>query len=144
VPPHITLYSPFFGPDETDDVVMRRIAGAVDGVLPFYIRVEGIERFPSGVWFLGPVPAEPLLDIIAALRVRFSNIKPNWDQYSDVPHTTLADENVIGVEALSASIGRVSAFLPIRLHADTITWLQRRSLSPAPWDSIASFPLTSI
>lgn len=141
VPPHITLYSPFFAPDETNDGVIRRIASTVDGTQTFGIRIE---RFPSGVWFLRPTPADPLRNIIQALRREFPEVSPYWDRYSEVvPHITLADEAVIGQQAISSFLDTISMALPIHLEVDTITWLQRRRPSPAPWDPVASFPLTS-
>ena len=143
VPSHITLYHPFFAPDETTPEVRRRIAEVAAATPRFDFTVSSVSRFPAGLMYLAPEPADPFLDLIAGLRQEFREVSPYWDQYDEVmPHLTVADPAVGDAAAHLARIEAIiSEQLPIRCAAHDIVLLQRIRPAPAPWDVQGRFPL---
>lgn len=142
VPPHVTLFSPFFAPNEIIDDVLSRISRVVTTLPAFSFVVERIDRFPAGVWYMVLTPAEPFRAMIDALRDEFAEVSPYWDRFTEViPHVTIADEAMINAEAISTFVESISHALPVPLYVDTVTFIQRRRPSPAPWDTVETFPL---
>lgn len=142
VPPHITLYNPFFAPLETTPDVHERIASIVSRVPCFTFSLTHVDRFPPRILYLAPDPVEPFLDLIARLRQEFTEVSPYWDRVDGVvPHVTVADAGATGTGAdLDAIAATIAGDLPVVCEAREVVLLQRVRPSPAPWDVTGVFP----
>jgi 2'-5' RNA ligase len=145
VPPHITLLYPFFAPDEVSPALLRRVATVVASVPAFNFSLTRLASFPTGVLYLAPEPAAPLVGLITQLRQAFPEIAPYWDDYDQVtPHLTVADLSLTDRTDLRREIEAILVGrLPIRCEAGEAMLLQRLRPVPAPWDERARFRLAS-
>lgn len=138
VPAHVTLLYPFVPREEIDDDVRRQVASALtrSGVGPFDVRFEWTERFPGGVLFLMPEPAEPFLLAIGSLVQAFPAYPPYGGAFDDViPHLTVADDERSDLDAIERDLG---PRLPIAGRVDEVAWMAE---GPSGWEVVATFPL---
>jgi len=143
VPPHVTLFYPFFAPSEITPEILGRVERVTSAVRPFDFAVTGLAAFSQAVIYLTPEPATPFLELIARLWNEFTEITPYWAEYDEVvPHITIADLALAEGADLRAEVeAMITPRLPIRCTASEVRLLQRLRPAPAPWDVRASFPL---
>jgi 2'-5' RNA ligase len=142
VPPHITLLCPFLAPSEIPAAEHQRIAQAITDVPQFDFMLTSVNRFPTGVMYLAPAPADPFRMLIDRLRRAFAEVAPYWDGFADVvPHVTVADAALTDDATLTAIERVVANHLPVWCAADEVVLMQRIRPAPAPWDIQGRFPL---
>jgi 2'-5' RNA ligase len=124
--PHVTLLVPFVRAEEIDGDVEARLAGALSRVEPFEYALVHPERFPDGVLYLAPEPAQPFVDLIQALVAAF----PNHPPY-DGAHETIVPHATVAVSDDEAFLARAAADLvpglPVECRADSATLVERGS-----------------
>ena len=106
VNPHVTLLAPFGSRERVEDVALHaELADLFATVAPFDFALVEVRKFPNGLVYLAPEPADRFRTITYALAARYPDFPPYEGQFVDViPHLTL-DE------------GAQPHPLPIRAHA---------------------------
>jgi len=111
VPAHITILYPFAPPDTVDETSVAELL-APFRAFPF--ELSSVERFGEDVTFLAPRPAQPFVDLIAAVTERWPEYPPYEGTVDTVvPHLTL------GYRPLDVSID-----LPIACVAREVTLIE--------------------
>jgi 2'-5' RNA ligase len=143
VPPHITLYNPFYAPSEMSPSIRERISAILAAVPAFGYELGRIERFGDAILYLAPEPAAPFRDLVGRLRADKFDVPPYWDNVDEVvPHVTVADARLTGdVAGLDRFAESIRPALPVACSAHEVVLIQRVRPSPAPWDITARFPL---
>lgn len=115
VPAHITLIVPWLAPEDIDDGELARLEAVAAKTAPFEFALRSVDRFGCRVLWLAPDPAQPFLDLTAALVEEFHT--PPWGGEFDevIPHLTVA-HSTDGTElaGVAAALGRN---LPITCRA---------------------------
>jgi 2'-5' RNA ligase len=136
VPAHITLLYPFVPTKRVDDELLRQLRELFGSEAQISFELARVARFPEVAW-LAPEPSEPfkaLTDLIAA---RFPDYPPYEGAHDVViPHLTVAEG---GTELQDRVDAAVSGNLPIRAHADHVTFLFEDD--DGLWDEAHRFPL---
>jgi 2'-5' RNA ligase len=143
IPAHITVLFPFVPPDRLDADVESRLRSLFEGLEPFGFRLAKAARFPGGVLYLAPEPAQSFVGLIAAVHAAWPEHPPYGGQFEQViPHLTVADCQEPGAcedpgavmdEVERAIVGEV----PIEARADEV-WLMTGN---DRWSLRARFPL---
>jgi 2'-5' RNA ligase len=127
VPPHVTLLFPC--PNEA-----ARIGEVLAEVEAFEVEFRELRRFPQGVVYLAPEPADPLLELTRRLAVRFPGWLPFRGEFAEVvPHLTVA-----WGERLDEAEEAVARELPLHGRARGAVLLARGESER--WERLASFP----
>ena len=139
--PHITLLVPFVPVGLIDGGVEQRLTNVLRATEPFDYELVRPERFPDGVLYLAPEPAEPFVRLIRALIAAFPDYPP-YDGAHDtiVPHATavVSDDEAL----LSGLAAELAAALPIPCRAEAATMVERgRDLR---WSARRNYPLGSM
>jgi len=120
VPPHLTILHPFRV--TVDDATAAEIAEIAGRIAPFDASFAVVERFPAGVVYLAPSPADTFKRITAQFVEAFPDCPPYRGAYPDpIPHLTVGtgfDESAAG--ALAATL---ADDLPISTTVDRLTLL---------------------
>lgn len=140
VPAHVTVLYPFVPPAEVDQDVCEAVAGVIERFTAFDFTLGEVRRFPGGVVYLSPEPAEPFVEITDALVRRWPDHPPYGGAYADVvPHLTVAAAN--GGADTSTLLTELNGGLPIRARADAV-WLMEGQHDDR-WAIRAVFPLSA-
>jgi hypothetical protein len=125
--PHVTLLAPFRARDRLDEPALRASLGDFFAVIaPMRFSLVQVHRFPVGILYLAPEPADPFRAMTLALAVQFPDCPPYGGQFDDVvPHLTIRDD-----------AGPLA--LPIEVHADVAQLVHSRG---STWDVVATFAL---
>jgi hypothetical protein len=123
--PHITLLAPFRPRNRLDDHRLRKdLRRFFARVAPFSFALVASRRFPDGIDYLAPEPADPFRTMTAELADRFPDCPPYGGQFDSViPHLTV--DRAVPTDVL-----------PIRGHA-TVAQLVH-SYAQA-WDVVDTF-----
>ena len=91
--PHITLLAPFRPRALLDDPALRtELATFFGSVAPMSFALVEVRRFPVGIDYLAPEPAEPFRAATLALAREFPDCPPYGGLFDDViPHLTIDD-----------------------------------------------------
>lgn len=136
--PHVTLLVPFVPAEQIDEEVESRLAEVLGRYEPFGYALTRPRRFPDGVLYLAPEPAEPFVDLIQALIEAFPDYPP-YDGAHDmiVPHATVA------VSEDDAFLSRIAVALeprlPVRCRAEAAAMVERGS--DFRWSLRREYPL---
>jgi 2'-5' RNA ligase len=126
VPPHVTLLVP--GRDDVPAVVE-----AVASFVAFDVRFAHVDRFPGTLW-LAPEPAEPFVELTAALVARWPECKPYGGVFSRViPHLTVAQRE------LDEAAAALAPFLPLDSRAESVALYEK--VQPDHWRELATIAL---
>jgi len=125
--PHITLLAPFRPRARLDDPALRTELKTFFGaVAPMSFALVEVRRFPVGIDYLAPEPAEPFRVATMALAREFPDCPPYGGLFDDViPHLTLDD-------------GRAPVPLPIEVRASVAHLVHSHD---SMWDVVAVFEL---
>jgi hypothetical protein len=128
VPAHVTLLAPCPG-----DV--QAIGEVLDGTVAFDVDFRELRRFTEvPTLYLAPEPAEPFLDLIAALVDRF----PLWPPYGGIHDTVVPHLTVTQGPAEDAAEEAVAQALPLRGRAREAVLLAE--IAPARFEPAERFP----
>ena len=134
---------PFVPPDEIDEAVLERLAGAVAAVPTASVRFERVGWFEDRVLWLAPDPAQPFRALTDAVRAAFPEQVPYAGLYRDVvPHLTVGDTSRGGVRAeqLRDAEDAVQATLPVS-HELVSAEILVGTAQSGTWRSLARLPL---
>lgn len=125
--PHITLLAPFRPRDRLDDPALRRELEAFFArVAPISFALVQVRRFPVGIVYLAPEPAEPFRATTLALAREFPDCPPYEGLFDNViPHVTIDN-------------GARPVPLPIAGHATVAHLVYSHD---SVWDIVAAFDL---
>ncbi len=136
LPAHVTVLYPFrLAIDDEDAALIGELASKIPA---FDVTFARSGRFPRGFVYLVPEPAQPFLDLTAALVDAFPDCPPYGGAYDQlVPHLTVAD----GLDqAAAASLqADLAAALPIVAPVTHLTLLQHERA----WRAVRQWPLGS-
>jgi 2'-5' RNA ligase len=118
VPAHITLIVPWLPPDEITEDDLAELDAAVKDVKAFDFELDHVDWFGRRVLWVAPEPAEPFVELTAALAERFGT--PPWEDEFDevVPHLTVAHASD-GVELVPVAAD-VAGRLPVICRAEEL------------------------
>ncbi|MFC7274997.1 2'-5' RNA ligase family protein [Paractinoplanes rhizophilus] len=140
VPAHITVLFPFLPPAEIDEHVLGVLGRVAAGVPAFFLTLDKIGWFGERVVWLAPRPAEPFLQLTAAVTARFPALRPYEGAFEEViPHLTLGHDHAAA--DLAAAAGEVAPRLPIHARADTLRLITGRREPGESWLTRGLFPL---
>jgi 2'-5' RNA ligase len=91
MPAHITVLYPFLPEAQISAHASRTLARLFAGHPRFDILLAGCARFPGGVLYLAPQPANPLRALTAAVTETWPQAPPYGGMFDEVvPHLTVA------------------------------------------------------
>ena len=142
VPAHVTVLYPFVPPAALDGTAVTRLRRAVAGVPAFECAFTSVERFGEEVAWLAPEPDGPFRALTAAAHAAFPEHPPYGGAHEEVvPHLTLGESAVGGLDAVREAAARVAPMLPVR----RVTVRQAVLMAGRPellsWRPVASLPL---
>ncbi|GAA1877424.1 2'-5' RNA ligase family protein [Lapillicoccus jejuensis] len=126
VPAHVTVLYPFVDPVRLDDDVLTRLGAAVRAVPAFDAELTDVAWFGDDVAWLAPDPgaAAAFRALTAAAYGAFPDHPPYGGAHDDaVPHLTLGESAVGGLDAVRAAAEAVSARLPVRTRVHEVAVL---------------------
>jgi len=137
VPPHVTLLFPFMAPGLIDDRIIASLREALASFGSFPFRFEKTGRFP-GTLYLAPDPAEPFLQMTAALASAFPEFPPYGGAFEAIlPHLTVAQgEGAV----LDEAEGEMRRALPLRASAREALVIGESDANRR-WRTVARLPL---
>jgi 2'-5' RNA ligase len=136
MPAHITLLHPFYAPDDTSEQVLGDLRSACSEIEPTLLSLGRFQRFPGGVLWLAPEPADPLVRIIERLAVRYPDFPRYEGAFAEiVPHATVAESRDPAL--LDRIVAAVEPALPVSVHT-VDAWLMHRR--PDGWAVRARLP----
>jgi hypothetical protein len=122
---HITLLGPFVDEQDVDAKLVAIIRELLEDVPAFSFELSIVRRFPNGLLYLAPRPAEPFARLTGMLTGTF----PDWPPYGGefhgvVPHLSL------GSGPSADQLQKLQARLPIAATADAVslTWWSETSI----------------
>ncbi len=143
VPAHITLLYPFKAPGDIDDVVTDRLRDCFSRSAPIRFSFGEVKRFPGGVLYLAPKPAEPFRQLTLSVWKLYPEWPPYGGKWPEItPHLSIAS---VGEDALltaiesefaEASRGR----LPITSVVSDVSLMMSHA---GRWTKKMSFPMGS-
>lgn len=135
LPPHVTILHPFFVAGAVDAGLTADLSELMSGREPFTFRLACVRRFPAGVMYLAPEPAEPFVLLTQAVWQRWPAHPPYRGAYDEiVPHLTVTES----VEQPDLEL-RLAPLLPLETMATEVALA--RLGSNGRWDVMARFPL---
>jgi 2'-5' RNA ligase superfamily len=142
VPAHVTVLYPFVHPDELDDVVRERLAGAVLSVPAFGCLFARTAWFAEDLLWLAPEPDDPFRRLTDAVFRAFPECPPYAGAHGDAPdpHLTIGDLTLGTVADLKAAEADVRTNLPLYARVDHVL-LMAGAPSPDSWHVVGDFPL---
>jgi 2'-5' RNA ligase len=140
VPAHITVLFPFLPPAEIDEHVLDVLGRVAAGVPAFFLTLDKLGWFGERVVWLAPDPAEPFLQLTAAVAARFPSARPYEGAFDEViPHLTLGHDHPAA--DLTAAADEVASQLPIRARVDALRLITGRREGGGSWLTRGLFPL---
>ncbi|MGH8978736.1 MAG: 2'-5' RNA ligase family protein [Acidimicrobiia bacterium] len=125
--PHVTLLAPFRARNRLDEPALRASLDNFFAVIaPLRFALVQARRFPVGIHYLVPEPADPFRAMTLSLAARFPDCPPYGGQFDDViPHLTIRED-----------AGPLA--LPIEVHAAVAQLVHSCG---STWDLVAEFAL---
>jgi hypothetical protein len=91
MPAHVTVLYPFLPEREITGETRRKLIRLFAGHTRFNIVLAGCARFPGGVLYLAPQPAQPLRALTRAVAEIWPHMPPYGGMFDEViPHLTVA------------------------------------------------------
>jgi hypothetical protein len=141
VPAHVTVLYPFVHPSAIDDVVIGRLACAMDSVRAFDCAFARCDWFGDEVLWLAPEPDGPFRELTFAVWRAFPDYPPYGGVVDDVvPHLTVGGRGRGSASALQAVAATVSQRLPIHTRIDQAV-LIAGTAEPSSWHCVEEFHL---
>ncbi len=141
VPAHVTVLFPFVEPAGIDEEVLRRLREAICPIGSFGCRFEQTQWFGDDVLWLAPNPSGPFRRLTAAVWQAFPGYPPYAGAHPDViPHLTVAERVVGGLEAVRAAERAVQPMLPVTAAIDQVL-LIAGTWSNDSWRVLHELPL---
>ena len=129
VPAHITILFPFAPPDAVDEA---SVADVLAPFRAFRFELASLEHFGDDVTYLAPRPAQPFVELIAAVTARWPEYPPYEGTVDTViPHLT------IGYRPLDVSID-----VPIACVAQEVVLIEEDG--DGRWDTRRRFALQGV
>ena len=125
LPAHVTLLYPFMDSDLLTPALVERAAAAIERFVPFDVSFADFRYFDGSpsILYLAPAPAEPFVEMTAALAVAFPEYPPYGGVHSEVtPHVTVAAGER---EQLRAFERELSQGLPVDARVDEARLFRR-------------------
>jgi 2'-5' RNA ligase len=141
VPAHVTVLFPFVPAADIDDRLVDDLCALFAQHRSFSFELREPRRFPGGVLYLAPEPAEPLLALIDAAAQRYPDFPPYGGEVplaSIVPHLTVAHG---AATLLDEAEAEVRPSLPIPAFAHEVVLLEELEQDWGRWEPRAGFPL---
>ncbi|MBD3367197.1 MAG: hypothetical protein GF405_03345 [Candidatus Eisenbacteria bacterium] len=128
MPAHVTVFYPFFEPDEIDGEVLAALERIAQDHDAFSFSLTGVERFP-GVLFMTPEPREPFERLSQATATAFPTLSMYEGEHRTfVPHLTVAHAD--DKRKLDTIAGRFTReaepHLPINAYAGHLCLMESR------------------
>jgi len=130
---HITLLGPFVDRRDVNAQLLTTLEELLAPVRGFTFELSRVDRFPSGLIYLAPNPAEPFKRLTEILAAAFPDWPPYGAAFDDVvPHLS------IGQNLTEMEVDSLHEQLPIFATAEqvTLTWWSHDTIA-----TIATFPL---
>jgi 2'-5' RNA ligase len=139
--PHVTLIVPFVPAGAISEDIDQRLRRLFERFEPFDYHLRRFEYFESGVLYLAPEPAQPFIDLVAALTAEFPDY-PLYEGLHDevIPHVTVAERD--DPELLGLIRAEVEPRLPIHCRARAVRLVERGP--DLRWRPRTSIPLGSL
>ncbi len=137
VPAHVTVLYPFLPVAAVTDDVLAGLAGIFAAEPAFDVVFRGFGRFPGGVLWLAPEPAEPFRRLTHAIWRAWPSHPPYGGAHDEVtPHLTVAEQQ--DGDLLDAVAADVAPTLPL---ATRVTCGQLLAVGTAEVSLLATFEL---
>ena len=137
VPAHVTLLTPFVSPPVPPSVV-EALRAFFALVAPWEVTYERLGRFPGGVLYVSPSPADRFVALTSGLVAAWPDHPPYGGAYDTVvPHLTVCDGAPDDV--LDAAAAEVAPRLPVTAWARE-AWLLSQPAEGAPYALEARLP----
>jgi 2'-5' RNA ligase len=141
VPAHVTVLGPFVPPTAINVQVIQTLAAVTAPVRSFDCRFAGTGWFGQDVLWLAPEPAEPFLQLTAAIWDAFPQYPPYGGAYDEVvPHLTVAERRLGDLAALLAAERAAQPALPFSVHIESLL-LIAGAHAPSSWRIVHELPL---
>ena len=121
MPAHVTLIYPFLADVQLGGDVIAALREVLATFSPFDVRFEAFARFDADppVLYLEPDPAQPFLDLTAAIAARFPDHPPFGGIHDRItPHLTVAE--TADASAMRAAEESVARHLPLAADAVSV------------------------
>jgi 2'-5' RNA ligase len=139
VPAHVTVLYPFR--DVVDESSAQEIRLIASGINSFTATFASIGRFPGGVVFLSPDPAERFKQMTQTFVQAFPDCPPYGGEFPDPqPHLTVASQVDVAISNSLEAV--VKAGLPISTQVERLTLLVEDE--EGQWAVGKSWPLRDI
>jgi 2'-5' RNA ligase len=142
IPAHVTLLYPFLDSDLVTPALVERAAAAIDRFAPFDVSLADFRYFDGSpsILYLAPAPAQPFVEMTAALAAAFPEYPPYGGVHSEViPHVTVAEGDR---EQLRAFERELAPGLPIDARVDEARLFQRDAADR--WQPRERLPLAGV
>jgi len=144
VPAHLTVLYPFLPPERIGPGELSDLTRLFSGFRAFEFTLDRVGWFGDDVAWLGPADEAPFRALTGLACAAYPSCPPYGGVHEDVvPHLTIG--HLGGPDALRAAAGLVRPGLPVTATAAEVTlWAGPRAAgrdTPAPWASLATFPL---
>ena|SRR5918996_1931582 len=139
VPAHVTIMFPFLPPARIDDDVLTALGGVLAAAPAFEVGFERVAWFGEDVVWWAPEPADPFVELTAAVGARFG-LRPYDGAHGEdvVPHLTVG--HGAPLPQLRAAAADVAAGPPVRATVRSAR-LMVGSREPGSWTTVADLPL---
>jgi 2'-5' RNA ligase len=127
MPTHVTLIYPFVPRTQLRDHLIAALREVLATFSPFDVRFEAFARFDADppVLYLQPDPAQPFLELIAAIAARFPDHPPFAGIHDPIiPHLTVAQTR--DASAMRAAEESVARHLPLTAAAHSVHIMEHR------------------
>lgn len=127
MPAHVTLIYPFLADVQLLDDVIAALREVLATFSPFDVQFGAFARFDAHrpVLYLEPDPAQPFLDLMAAIAARFPDHPPFGGIHDPIiPHLTVAETR--DASAMRAAEESVARRLPLTAQAHSVHIVEHR------------------
>lgn len=141
MPPHVTLIYPFVDDADLSAGEVGRLRRVFGAFAPFDVTFSEFGRFDARppVLYLAPEPAQPFLEMVAALAQEFPAHPPFGGVHETViPHLTVAHAE--DATALRGAEDDVRRHLPVHARVNEVTVMEHRVDGWCPRERIALNP----
>lgn len=137
VPPHVSVFYPFYPVEAIDQRIEERIANAVANHFPIDYTLDGFGVFAGpGVLYLRPRPETAFLSLFMEIKNEFKDLRSAFDPPS--MHLTIAHgENEIGMDDLKDDfLDLENVSLPISAKANRLALYEKKN---GVWSMISEY-----
>ncbi len=131
---HVTILAPFLPESALDAAALAALAAIGAAAPAFAVTFSRVARFPTGLVYAVPEPAEPFAALTAAVVARWPGLRPYAGEWDAVPHLSLDhdDPDALRAEVAWPLTGRIDALEVVRYTPGDTRRLAHVPLAPGP------------